>query len=101
MTDLCRQIEKFGKGIGSAPRYAIVTALLNGPMTVNQLVAQVDQSQPAVSQHLKTLKETGLVSDKRQGQAIVYSLNTEHMLTLLRALAQDVKRCKKSSSFIS
>ena len=97
MTDLCNQIEKFGKGIGSAPRYAIVTALLKGSKTVGELVTMVQQSQPAVSQHLKTLKETGLVSDERHGQKIMYSLNTEHMLTLLTALSQDVKRCKKSS----
>ena len=58
MTDLCIQIEKFGKGIGSGPRYAIVTALLKGSKTVGELVTMVKQSQPAVSQHLKTLKET-------------------------------------------
>jgi DNA-binding transcriptional ArsR family regulator len=93
----CDDIEKFGKGIGNASRYAIVEALLKGSKTVSEIVAAVKQSQPAVSQHLKTLKETGLVSDERQGQTITYSLNTEHMLKLLTALSKDVQKCKKRS----
>src|SRR4051812_37636268 len=93
----CEEIEKFGKGIGNSSRYAIVEVLLKGPKTVSELVHTVKQSQPAVSQHLKTLKETGLVSDRRDGQNIFYSLNTEHMLNLLTALSKDVERCKKRS----
>ena len=92
----CEEIEKFGKGIGNSSRYALVEALLKGEKTVSQLVSAVGQSQPAVSQHLKTLKETGLVSDRRDGQSIIYSLNTGHMLKLLTALSKDVERCKKT-----
>ncbi len=97
MTDLCKQMELFGKGIGSEPRYALVQALFKGPKTVSELVALVSMSQPLVSQHLKTLKETGLVSDERIGQNIKYSLNAEHMIKLLAALSKDVERCKKNS----
>ena len=93
----CEEIEKFGKGIGNSSRYAIVEVLLKGPQTVTELVDAVKMSQPAVSQHLKTLKETGLVSDTRQGQKILYALNTEHMLKLLTALSKDVQKCKKNS----
>jgi DNA-binding transcriptional ArsR family regulator len=93
----CEDIEKFGKGIGNASRYAIVEELLKGSKTVSEIVAAVHQSQPAVSQHLKTLKETGLVSDERKGQTIHYSLNTEHMLKLLTTLSKDVQKCKKFS----
>ena len=93
----CEDIERFGKGIGNSSRYAIVEVLLKGPKTVSELVEAVKQSQPAVSQHLKTLKETGLVSDTRQGQKIFYALNTERMLKLLTALSKDVQRCKKNS----
>lgn len=95
MTGLCKEMERLGKGIGSVPRYHIVEALISGAKTVNEIVAIVNMSQPAVSQHLKTLKETGLVSDARQGQSIVYSLNSAYMLKLLTALSKDVQRCKK------
>lgn len=92
MTDLCNEIEKFGKGVGNASRYRIVEALFKGPKTVSQLVKAVRQSQPAVSQHLKTLKSCAIVTDERKGQEVLYSLNTEHVLTLLKNLAGEVKR---------
>lgn len=92
MSDLCDQVEKFGKGIGSTPRYRIVEALFNGPKTVNQLVKTVKQSQPAVSQHLKTLKASNIVTDRRHGQEVVYSLNAEHVVSLLKNLINQVKK---------
>lgn len=88
----CEEIKKLGKAIGSDCRYAIVQALIKGPKTVNELVEIVGMTQPAVSQHLKMLKETDLVSDERQGQSIVYSLNTAYMLKLLSALVKDVEK---------
>jgi len=92
----CEEIKKLGKGIGNDCRYALVQALIKDPKTVSELVAAVKMTQPAVSQHLKILKETGLVTDERQGQTIVYSLNTEYMLKLLSALAKDVERGKSA-----
>lgn len=92
----CEEIKRLGKGIGNDCRYAIVQALIKGPKTVSELVAIVKMTQPAVSQHLKTLKETQLVQDERKGQSIVYSLNTEYMLKLLGALAKDVERGRRA-----
>lgn len=95
MTDLCKEIEKFGKGIGNAVRYRIVQALITGSKTVNELVAIAKLSQPAVSQHLKTLKACNLVVDERRGQEVLYSLNTEYTLSLLKNLASEVRKHKK------
>ena len=97
MTDLWKEMEQFGKGIGSVPRYRIVEALIGGAKTVSELVSAVRMPQPAVSQHLKTLKESNLVSDTRKGREIYYSLNASYMLKLLTALSKDVKKCKKTS----
>jgi DNA-binding transcriptional ArsR family regulator len=82
MTDLCNEIEKFGKGLGSTSRYRIAEALFNGPKTVSQIVKKVRQTQPAVSQHLKTLKACGLVKSHREGKEIVYELDTAYTLNL-------------------
>ena len=95
MSKLCDEVQKFGKGIGNASRYNIVQALFKGPKTVGELVKIVKMSQPAVSQHLKILKESGIVVDERQGQEIVYSLNSEHVLTLLKNLVTEVSKEKK------
>jgi DNA-binding transcriptional ArsR family regulator len=95
MTDLCNEIQKFGKGIGNTSRYRIVEALFKGKKTVNELVSIVKLSQPAVSQHLRTLKESSLVVDERHGQEVFYSLNTEYVLVLLKNLTAEVSKHKK------
>ncbi|OHA25031.1 MAG: hypothetical protein A3D52_00620 [Candidatus Taylorbacteria bacterium RIFCSPHIGHO2_02_FULL_44_36] len=95
MTDLCEAMKKFGKGIGSAPRYRIVEALFSGPKTVGELAEKTKQSQPLVSQHLRVLKETGLVRDERQGQEVLYTLNAEHTIQLLKHLSEELKPKKK------
>jgi ArsR family transcriptional regulator len=92
MTDLCDEIEKFGKGIGNASRYRIVEALIPGRKTVSELVRIVKLSQPAVSQHLKVLKACNLVVDERRGQEVFYAVNTEHTLSLLKNLVKDLKK---------
>ncbi len=92
MSDLCESIQRFGKGIGNSCRYRLVQILTAGPRTVSQLVEELGQSQPAVSQHLKVLKEYGLVSDERCGQEVVYSLNTVHILSLLKNLTEAVTK---------
>lgn len=94
MSDLCNEVEKFGKGIGSTSRYRIVEALFSGRKTVGQLVRRVKQSQPAVSQHLKTLKNCNIVLDERNGQEIYYTLNAEYTLKLLKALTEKLKNNK-------
>ena len=95
MSDLCDAINKFGKGIGSPPRYRIVEALFSGPKTVGELAEKTKQSQPLVSQHLRVLKETGLVRDERQGQEVFYTLNAEHTIRLLKRLSEELKPKKK------
>ncbi len=95
MTDLCEAMKKFGKGIGSVPRYRIVEALFSGSKTVGELAEKTKQSQPLVSQHLRVLKETGLVRNERQGQEVLYTLNAEHTIRLLKRLSEELKPKKK------
>lgn len=95
MTDLCEAMNKFGKGIGNACRYRIVEALFSGPKTVGDLAEKTKQSQPLVSQHLRVLKESGLVQDERLGQEVRYTLNTEGMIQLLKRLSEELEPKKK------
>ncbi len=92
MADLCEAMEKFGKGIGSVSRYRILEALFTGPKTVNQLVKKTKFSQPLVSQHLRVLKETNLVKDDRQGQEVIYSINLQYIISLLKDLIEELKK---------
>lgn len=95
MDKLRRDIERFGKGIGNDSRYRIVESLLHGRKTVSELVKIVRLSQPAVSQHLKVLKSSGLVIDERRGQEVLYSLNAGRMLGLLKNLSCRLEKRKK------
>lgn len=95
MSALCDKIEKFGKGIGNASRYRILEALIKGRKTVGELVKIVKLTQPAVSQHLKTLKSCDLVIDERRGQEVFYAINTEHALELLKNLVTQMQKEKK------
>lgn len=92
MSELCNEIEKLGKGIGNANRYRILEALMKGPRTVNEIVHAVSLPQPSVSQNLKVLKSADLVIDERKGQEIYYTINVQHMASLLQKLALGLTR---------
>lgn len=94
MTDLCKEINSFGKGIGNEARYRIIQSLSKGSKTVNELVKAVKMSQPAISQHLKTLKSYNLVVSKRSGKEIYYDINSAYTLNLLRNLVKDIQKPK-------
>jgi DNA-binding transcriptional ArsR family regulator len=56
-------------------RRAIVAALAEQPRSVGELAAEMPVSRPAVSQHLKVLKDAGLVSEHQEGTRHIYRLN--------------------------
>ena len=95
MTDLCEAMNKLGKGIGNASRYRIAEALFSGSKTVGELAKKTKQSQPLVSQHLRILKETGLVQDARQGKEVLYTLNVEHTIRILKSLTEEMNKKNK------
>ena len=95
MTDLCKEINKLGKGIGNTARYRILESLSQSPKMVGQLAKAARVSQPATSQHLKILKACNFVSDRKDGIAVVYYLNTGHMLNLLNKLGTALKKPNK------
>lgn len=98
MSDVCNEIARMGKGIGNENRYRILEALMRGPRTVSEIAVRTGFAQPAVSQHLKVLKEAHLVEDERHGQEVYYSISVSYMTRLLRKLALDVERGKKSKN---
>ncbi len=94
MSDLCKEIARMGKGIGNENRYRILEALMRGPRTVGEIAVKTRLPQPAVSQHLKVLKEADLVASEREGQEIAYSINVGYMAKLLKKLAESVEKGK-------
>jgi len=68
----------FAKAIADETRQKIMTLLCCNWLCVTDVVEQLgDVSQPTVSHHLGVLREAGLVSSRREGKQIFYSLNQE------------------------
>jgi DNA-binding transcriptional ArsR family regulator len=63
--------------LGDATRMAIFQKLAGGPIAVNELARTMPVSRPAVSQHLRVLKDAGLVTDSKDGTRRLYRLNPE------------------------
>ncbi len=63
-------------------RRAIVLSLAERPQPVGEIAAGLPVSRPAVSQHLKVLKEAGLVAERAAGTRRIYSLNEAGMSAL-------------------
>jgi DNA-binding transcriptional ArsR family regulator len=95
MTDLCKEIARMGKGIGNENRYRILEVIMKGPKSVGDIAEKVHLPQPAVSQHLRVLKEANLVEDTRQGQEVLYSVNVSYMASLLKKLTVDLPNKRK------
>jgi len=63
--------------LGDPTRREIFERLAGRPWAVGELAEQLPVSRPAVSQHLKVLKEAGLVIDRPDGNRRIYQLNPD------------------------
>ena len=68
--------------LGDATRMAIFQKLSGGPMAVNELARMLPVSRPAVSQHLRVLKDAGLVTGTKAGTRRLYQLDPEGVARL-------------------
>jgi DNA-binding transcriptional ArsR family regulator len=68
--------------LGDPTRRHILDRLRQGPSSVAVLSAGLPISRPAVSQHLKVLKQAGLVSDEAAGARRIYRLNLDGLAGL-------------------
>ncbi len=63
--------------LGDSTRRAILARLLDGPVSVGNLARDFPVSRPAISQHLRILKEANLVVDSASGTRRLYQLNPQ------------------------
>ena len=74
--------EKALLALADPTRQKIVAALAARPLTVGDVAARLPVSRPAVSQHLKLLREAGWVAETRQGTRHYFSVNPATALAL-------------------
>jgi DNA-binding transcriptional ArsR family regulator len=75
------------EALGDANRRAIVEILGSGEQSVREIADQLPISRPAVSRHLRLLKEAGLVSDEADGTRHIYRLRAEGVEAIRRYFA--------------
>ena len=87
-------------------RRAVLERLRDGPKPVGQIARGLPVTRPAVSQHLKVLKEAGLVDDRSEGTRRIYQIDPKGLGamrawldqfwdTALHAYAAEVKKAAK------
>jgi|SRR5438067_7514337 len=69
-------------------RRAVLEQLRHGPRCVGDIARGLPVTRPAVSQHLKVLKEAGLVIDRNEGTRRIYSIDPEGLGTVRAWLDQ-------------
>lgn len=79
------------KALADPTRREILKLLRKGPRTSGEIAEQFSTAWPTISRHLGVLRDAGLILSERQGQQIVYELNTtvfndvvEHLLDWIR-----------------
>ncbi|MEO5696729.1 MAG: metalloregulator ArsR/SmtB family transcription factor [Burkholderiaceae bacterium] len=71
-------------------RLKIISAVCNGEKNVSELLAQIETTQPNMSQHLSMLYRSGVLSKRREGTQMYYRLQSERVATLCRAVCTQV-----------
>jgi DNA-binding transcriptional ArsR family regulator len=79
--------DKIFLALADPRRRAIFVSLTRGEASVKDLTARFHISQPAVSQHLATLKDAGLVKGRREGRCVNYRVKPRGMKPLIDWIA--------------
>lgn len=72
------------QALGDSSRIQIVWALSHGELCVGELAELLSMSQPAISHHLRTLRNLKLVRVRKDGRTSYYNLDDEHIEHLLK-----------------
>jgi DNA-binding transcriptional ArsR family regulator len=70
------------EALSDATRRSIIERIAQGPCTVGGIAEVIPVSQPAVSQHLRVLREAGLVQMRKEGTKRIYSLAPDGLIEL-------------------
>lgn len=71
------------KALADPTRRRVLELLRGGDLTAGEIADHFDMTKPSLSHHLSALKNAGLVDAERDGQNIIYSLNTSVLQDLM------------------
>jgi ArsR family transcriptional regulator len=87
-----KQIAQRFRVLGEPARLAILSTLMGGEHSVNELVERTGLSQANVSKHLALLADNGFVSRRKEGLFAFYSIADESLYTLCELMCSSVAR---------
>lgn len=93
-----REIAKIGKALGDENRVMILELLTAGEKCACRLLDALGVTQPTLSHHMKILCESGLVSGRKDGKWMYYSLKKEKILETKKFLEELSGRTKEEIS---
>ena len=76
------------KGLADPKRLFIINALRNGERSVSEVCEELDLPQANVSQHLAVLRDKGLVTARKDGQYVFYSVSSPKIIEALDLLRE-------------
>ncbi|NLO24195.1 MAG: winged helix-turn-helix transcriptional regulator [Fibrobacter sp.] len=73
------ELSEFFKYFADSTRIRIIETLLFEEVSVNEIASRLQMGQSAISHQLRLLRTAGLVSPRREGRTVYYSLDDEHI----------------------
>lgn len=92
------EVVSFLTAIGDPMRLQILFVLQGDRLNVSQIAAQFKISRPAISHHLKVLKDAGIVQSEKVGQEVFYWIDKKYIVGELRKLADILEGYIQSDS---
>ena len=86
-----KQITRFFTAMGDPIRLQIALLLRDKPLNVGDIADQFEISRPAISHHLRVLKDANILDSEKSGQEVYYTLNKEFIAHELRAMAEKLE----------
>lgn len=86
MLEYAKEAANLLKKMGNEHRLLVLCSLINGERSVGELNDMMPLSQSALSQHLASLREAGLVDTRRESQTIYYSLRGSEAIKVIEVL---------------
>ena len=89
--DLLFEIAENFKVFGDSTRMKIIAALLEGELNVSEIAAITNSTPSALSHQLRVLKQAKLVKGRKDGKAVYYSLDDEHVREIYQIGKQHIE----------
>ena len=86
-----QQTSALFRALGDPARLRLMELLFDGAHCVSELAQESNESMSLISQRLKILFQAGLITKKRTGKHIYYSLADDHVITLLGNAFQHIE----------